>query len=204
MKRKLLAAFVVVAFATAASAQITGSKHDFSGQAWNTSGEICLPCHTAHNGQNGSVVLWNHDESVVASYTLYASSTLDATMAQPSGESKLCLGCHDGTVALDSFGGAAGGTFMGTFAPDANFDTTLADDHPVSFTYNAALAIADIELEDPDVKVTALGGTVSQDLLFGGQLECASCHDVHNTKGNAGLLQIDNANSALCLTCHKK
>ena len=44
------------------------------------------------------------------------------------------------------------------------------------------------------------------DLLQAGAVECASCHDVHDTVSNGagGLLVIDNANSALCTTCHNK
>ena len=37
-------------------------------------------------------------------------------------------------------------------------------------------------------------------------MECASCHDVHNTASasNQNLLLISNTASALCLTCHNK
>jgi predicted CXXCH cytochrome family protein len=44
--------------------------------------------------------------------------------------------------------------------------------------------------------------------LFGAvgtlQVECATCHDVHNDAGQTFLLKVANTNSALCLGCHVK
>lgn len=181
--------------------QISGSAHDFSLETWS-GGNICIACHTPHNGDQSvpEAPLWNH-ELTVATFTLYTGSTMDATTGAPSGESMLCLSCHDGTVALDSYGGAAGGTSM---TGSANLGTDLGNDHPISFTYNTALATTDGDLFDPSTATTALLGTIDADLLFGGQVQCASCHDVHNADGNDFLLRIDNAGSALCLTCHDK
>ncbi|MFQ5494707.1 MAG: hypothetical protein ACE5EX_04940, partial [Phycisphaerae bacterium] len=60
--------------------------------------EICVFCHAPHN--TGPMrPLWNRDVSP-ASYQIYQSSTLDASPGQPTGSSKLCLSCHDGTIAL--------------------------------------------------------------------------------------------------------
>lgn len=186
-----------------AGAQITGSEHDFSGQGWGTT-EICQPCHTPHNASIAlPVVLWNH-EVTSASYTLYSSPTMNATTGQPGGVSKACLSCHDGTVALDSFGGSTGSTFI---SGPANFGTDLSNDHPVSFTYNNALATADGGLHPPTTTSSDLGGTIAADMLFGlgsDQVECASCHDVHNAANLQSLLLKSNAGSALCLTCHAK
>jgi len=49
-------------------------------------------------------------------------------------------------------------------------------------------------------------GTINADMLFSNRMECASCHDVHNTKTVPGtkLLVKDSAGSELCLTCHNK
>ena len=41
-------------------------------------------------------------------------------------------------------------------------------------------------------------------MLFAGQMECSSCHDVHDELGNTALLRKSNTQSALCLTCHDK
>ncbi len=198
------AALLVLGVASAAVGQtIVNSEHDFSGDSWNNTGEICVVCHTPHNGDVSvaDAPLWNH-EVTVAAHTPYSSSTLDATVGAPDASSKLCLSCHDGTVALDNFGGTTNGTNF--ISGSADFGTDLSNDHPISFTYDAALATADGELEDPTTASSGLGGTITADMLLGGQLECASCHDVHNSTGLANLLLINNNNSDLCLTCHTK
>ena len=185
---------------------IVGSPHDFSADGWS-GGRICIACHTPHNGDLtvAAAPLWNHEVDNTVVYTLYTSARLDATdLGQPDGISKLCLSCHDGTVAVDSFGGAVGTTFIDAINTSANVGTNLRNDHPVSFTYDTALATADGALFDPATAASGLGGTIAADLLFNGRMECASCHDVHNRYGNAYLLNINPAASALCLTCHDK
>ncbi len=182
---------------------ITGSAHDFSGNGWS-GGQICIVCHTPHNADVSVAEspLWNH-EVTIATFIPYSSPTLDATdVLQPSNSSKLCLSCHDGTVALDNYGGTTTGTNF--ISGGANVGTDISDDHPISFTYNTALATLDGGLYDPSTDNSGLGGTIDDDLLFLGRLECASCHDVHNGAGNSSLLVINNASSALCLTCHNK
>jgi predicted CXXCH cytochrome family protein len=59
------------------------------------------------------------------------------------------------------------------------------------------------ELFDPTTTPSGLGGTIDADMLFTAKVECASCHDVHDS-GFPSLLVMDNAASALCLTCHDK
>lgn len=189
-----------------ASAQgIANSAHDFSGDGWNTSGEMCIVCHTPHNADTivADAPLWNHEVTAVAAFTVYTGpGTLDATVGQPSGVSKLCLSCHDGTVAVDNFGGTTTGTI--TIGGGALVGTDLSNDHPISLTYDAALATTDGGLFDPTAANSGLGGTITADLLFSNSLECGSCHDVHDTAGNTMLLRVDNAGSALCMTCHNK
>ncbi len=182
---------------------ISGSAHDFSGQTWNSTGEICATCHTPHDADNSisDAPLWNH-EVTTATFNPYTSSSLTATVGQPSGVSKLCLSCHDGTVAIDNFGGATNGSEFAT--GDTLIGTDLRNDHPVSFTYDATLASNDGGLFDPTTKTTSLGGTIDADLLVSNKLECSSCHDVHDAAGNDHILVIANNASNLCLTCHNK
>ncbi|MFQ5747763.1 MAG: cytochrome c3 family protein, partial [Gemmatimonadota bacterium] len=188
---------------TATGQTIVGSEHDFSGDTWNTTGEICVVCHTPHNADAtvSNAPLWNH-QVTGSTFTVYSSPTLDATVGQPGGSSKLCLSCHDGTVALDNFAGKTNGTNF--ISGGELLGTDLSNDHPLSFTYNTALATADGGLNDPATASSGLGGTIDADMLFAGQVQCASCHDVHNGSGVAKLLRKSNAASALCLTCHAK
>jgi len=195
--------FGLMLVAGLAGAQLAQSAHDFSAHGWGTTG-ICQPCHTPQNALTAlPVVLWNH-EMATGPYTVYDSPTMNATTGQPDGVSKACLSCHDGTVALDSFAGSVGTT---TMTGPANLGTNLSNDHPVSFAYNNALAIADGELHPPTTQASGLGGSIAADMLFGTgntQVECASCHDVHNAANLQFLLLKSNAGSALCLTCHAK
>jgi predicted CXXCH cytochrome family protein len=185
---------------------IVGSAHDFSTQTWNTTSEICIVCHTPHNANITvpNTPLWNHALTQTASFTLYSSSTFNgaSSIGQPDASSKLCLSCHDGTVALENFGTTTTGThFIGGID---NLGTDLSNDHPISFDYDAALAAADPGLFNPNTTQSGLGGTISSTMLFGGKMQCASCHDVHNSGGVNHLLLKSNTASALCLTCHNK
>ncbi len=182
---------------------ITGSAHDFSDDSWNTSGQICLVCHTPHNADVTvtNAPLWNH-ETTMATFSTYSSASMDATTGQPDASSKLCLSCHDGTVAVDNFGNQTGGSHF--LSGNSNIGTDLSDDHPISFTYDVALSAIDHGLYNPTITNSGLGGTISGDLLIGNQVQCASCHDVHNGSGVDKLLRKTNDASALCLTCHNK
>ena len=185
---------------------IVGSAHDFSDDAWNTTGEICIVCHTPHNADMtvANAPLWNHEVTAVTNYQLYSSSTFNgtATIGQPDESSKLCLSCHDGTVALENFSGMTTGTNYLTGS--TLIGTDLGDDHPISFTYDAVLASTDGGLFDPTITPSGLGGTITNTMLYGDKMQCASCHDVHNGAGVIHLLRKSNSVSALCLTCHNK
>lgn len=202
---------------------ITGSAHDFSDNtSWNATGEICKVCHVPHDGAftetivgfdpaagDWPPVLWNHQLSS-EEYIMYSSDTIDGTIdTQPTGISKLCLGCHDGTVALDQFGGNIGATTT-TFIPDflrVPFQTgDLRGTHPISITYVGPTidpGLNDVTTVFPGTNVTI------EDVLWDNKVQCASCHDVHNSPGETLAVPLLRASqtdppSGLCLTCHNK
>jgi len=78
--------------------------------------EICVFCHTPHgasflnDGTTAVTPLWNRYIDEDQSYTPYDSSSIDAYTSppQPTGESKLCLSCHDGTIAIGAVTNAPG------------------------------------------------------------------------------------------------
>lgn len=209
----LTASFLGACLALPASAgTITGSAHDFSAKSWS-GGRICVACHAPHKTDTSitDAPLWNHGTST-AVYTLYSSPTLDSSVGQPNGNSKLCLSCHDGTVAVDSFGGMTGSTFI---SAANNLSNNLKSSHPIGMTYDGALVTKDGSLRDPgntNVTIGASGqqksGTIASVLLYNGKMECESCHDVHNTftvgGAGTGLIKMSQAGSADCLTCHNK
>jgi hypothetical protein len=200
-----------------------GSPHNFSDNigapevgpsGWNDSQELCRVCHVPHdhNRTTGSVgFLWNHGLSS-RSYTMYSSSSIDGTTsAQPVGVTKMCLGCHDGTVALGTFEGHTGSTFVASYGasnevPGAQLGNSLAATHPISIIYDET---ADRGLH-PKTRAMGTSGTIG-DVLENNMVQCSSCHDVHDQPGKAvpgtALLRVAQTGSnpsGLCLTCHIK
>ena len=188
---------------SARAATIAGTPHDLSTKGWGTT-ETCKFCHTPHLAQSvAGAPLWNH-ATTVATYTLYSSATFQGSASQPGPTSKLCLSCHDGSVAVDSFanGGAvaAGTHFIGT-TNRVGFGGSLTSDHPIGFTYDAALATADKHLVTPaSASYVDATGTIP---LFSGKMECASCHATHDNTYTK-FMRVSNAGSAMCLRCHIK
>ena len=195
------------------------SHHDFRGGKWGNDNP-CLPCHPTQNDPYilNTLPLWNFQDSNLYGKT-YSSNSLNSQPGFPTGKSKICLTCHDGTVAKESHLGAQNDSIKLSYR---NHFIELVNDHPISFLYNNDLARADAGLYDPDTTKSGLGGTITEDLLENGMMECTSCHDVHlsrNTEGCKGCHTIgndgnamtvslslwkSNKGSALCLTCHKK
>lgn len=219
MKRTIVAvvalAFVLLS-AGAALAGIAGSKHDMRTHLTGQTGgydEVCVYCHTPHSSATAAQ-LWNHT-GTVASFTTYTNTygTLDATMGAPGAGSLLCLSCHDGTVAVDAMvnlpnygvAGTNNSTFLTAKAINntsgAYMGTDLTNDHPIGFNYDAALVTADGSLVD----ATTVGNSTYVRIIggVGGKVECASCHDAHNTV-TMPFLRSTNAGSQLCLQCHNK
>jgi hypothetical protein len=194
----------------AVAGSIMGSAHDFTAYNWS-GGQVCIACHNPQNANTSVTVApqWNHTLSS-QTYTLYATTSLKANIGQPGMRSKLCLSCHDGTVAVDSFGGVTGSQYIRNIN---NIGTALKDDHPIGFLYDTALANLNGTLFDPSTKSVTIGsggttqtGTIASLMLYGGQLECSSCHDVHNkyTAGTTGLMKLASTGSAICVACHNK
>ncbi len=170
----------------------------------------CFNCHVPHKSGDATdpdaygVPLWSTEQlkDGLPTFDLYTSGSLDATdVSQPSGPSKLCLGCHDGSYSVFAF------------IPDteAIFETgDLASSHPISFTYDSALATADGALHDPATVTSGLGGTIAEDLLDSqDKVQCTSCHDVHTTGFGEYLLKYDIDAAAehealLCRACHAR
>lgn len=186
----------LLAASGAMAASIVGSKHDFASNTASafkgTSDQTCIYCHAAHNAKTADV-LWNKN-STTATYTLYSSNTMEHAATQPAGVSKLCLSCHDGSIAADSFGTTAGTKFL-TSANSSYFGTDLSNDHPISMAYPTAdTAIV------PAATVKAAGLPLYG---AGNTVECGSCHNTHDP-AIPKFLRKANASSALCTTCHIK
>ncbi len=189
-----------------AFAQITGSSHDFLGAAWNTTGENCVVCHVPHDGNShlGDVgLLWNHELSM-ANYELYSGFDLENDPMQPQAASKICLGCHDGTIGLDSFGPNSGTVFI---EEGGLLGTDLSATHPISIQFSHDDAPSSCSnCHAPHGGGPSLSGGPLP--FFEGRLECPTCHDPHNAMplnpGGVNMLRLDNSTSELCFHCHDK
>ena len=108
----ILTVLLSLGFAVTSFALITGSKHDLSriGSAAikTVNTEICIYCHTPHAANDDARLdynpLWNMETTDVV-FTAYDSTTFDIGLTQADpliGPSRLCMSCHDGTIATDS------------------------------------------------------------------------------------------------------
>lgn len=106
--------------------------------------------------------------------------------AGPESTSQSCLTCHDGSLATE-VGHRRGGSAR------VRLGSQWSTDHPVDIPYQDTIEGADGRLApratlDPRVR------------LFGGSMTCASCHTLYAQ--SKGLLAVEGAVSALCLSCH--
>ncbi len=193
---------VLIAFPAKAGVQDTKHNLSVSGPgAIKAQDEtrLCIFCHAPHNASTTQGLLWNREDST-ATYIPYDSPTLQSVVGQPTGASKLCLSCHDGTVALGALlsepaeVGFVGGVRFLSAGPSL-IGTDLSDDHPVSFDYDTTLMVQNPELVDPSL----LSGDVRLDPF--GQLQCTACHDPHEN-GFGKFLVASLQKSDLCLSCH--
>jgi len=202
----LLGTAALVCATGTALGQITNSPHDFSSYAWS-GGEICKPCHTTHFANTTAGRLWNHELST-ATYTLFEGET--GTSADLDRESRLCMSCHDGTVALDSFGGQTGTSFI---PGRANVGTDLRDDHPIgkdavyptttSTRFNPQNTSHQIPVPGTttSLRLKSWTNTAGVEQYVVG---CRTCHNVHNAGNFDHMLYVSNSASKLCLACHIK
>lgn len=220
MKKLALVAVVaavvaMMAFGVYAASDITNTKHNLSMQSGNTYrssnySEICVFCHTPHAA--GSWPLWNRDMTSVSNFTTYSSIKFDVTATDIDATSKLCFSCHLATTTVknalnnpSNMKNNAQPTFgFGGIRSTAAIGTNLRDDHPVAFTYNTAQGNSNYELDSYANVTNKLGS----DTFTGGEMTCASCHDVHGKVSGGSvipvLLRRSNASSLLCLACHLK
>ncbi len=197
----LLSALALGALLRPAQGGLAGSAHDFGYP------DLCGACHVAHEpeggppGGVGDIPLWDH-ETTTATHTPYFSLSMEATPGAPTGISIICLSCHDGTVAIDSYDGVTGTDLM-TGINLVGVD--LSNDHPIGFTYDSNLALQDNGLYDPSVRVWDGGSaTIEEAVLDNGVVQCTTCHNVHASTSKLLRFSTGNAGSGLCLNCHKK
>lgn len=200
------------------------------GVSFSDYGNPCVYCHvpseqaSVQTEQFGGVAGWNRVAPAADQYKLYKSDTMDAApQSAPNSSTLLCLSCHDGTMALDmvlfkpagfknrrdaaihmKMSGAneltsCGKCHNGQVAHDMTSKVVgqdLMNDHPASFQYGG------LNWKDKDFTVPHQASGFNNGVtLYNGSVECASCHDVHNSTQEVLLAT---RKDILCATCHTK
>jgi predicted CXXCH cytochrome family protein len=136
-------------------------------------------------------------------YNFYSSTTYHQTALQPglNGPSKLCLSCHDGTIAPGQTVVFGLISMSGNMKSTSVFGTDLKSSHP--FSLQTPL------VDTPNVNVKLFGNpgqTADPKVrLINGTIECTTCHEPHFQNIDKILplfLVRDSSNSQLCLACH--
>ncbi len=228
-----ISAFLFLCYGTSL-ANIANTRHNFGAFApagsiqTKSTSEICVFCHTPHNSAPAGPI-WNRVDTG-STYNVYASQTLAATLApnpstlsQPSGSSKLCLSCHDGTIAIgyvrDMPGAGARAGNLTVTGPNVDITgkltpssvsyigTDLRKDHPISFAYSESYP-SNTEMKSPGTDGVTFGN-LNIKLDRGQMVQCTSCHDPHGTpfpKFLTATIAYDSLadNLTVCTSCHDK
>ncbi len=175
----------------------------------NVETEICIFCHTPHSADPVEP-LWNHDISAVADYVSYWSPTLDAypseaAAPEPNGYSKLCLSCHDGTIALGAVKSRAVNiSVSGSVVNPRGSD--LSGEHPMSFIVTDALIAANNAKDSPLNPLASMRSDPVVHLDALDRVQCTVCHDPHDNSNDAVSgypFWPKSTFSEVCLVCHQ-
>jgi hypothetical protein len=177
--------------------------------------EICVFCHVPHNAL-APRPLWGHTLSSVPQYdvpTMARGSAAERPAPQPDGASRLCLSCHDGTVALGDVGGTRGPIQM--VGPQrlgrgqrGYIGTDLSGSHPISFVVpdgDPTPLSGDRDMGLKPLAVIVNDGQVQLD--HQGKMQCTTCHDPHRDRfyipGVVPRFWVKASVEEVCLTCHE-
>jgi hypothetical protein len=191
---------VLVLFPLMVDAGVSNTKHNLSvsntipgAVKAKSETQVCIFCHTPHNA-SPVYPLWNHIIPNGINYITYESETLKSYApgnAPPiDGFSKMCLGCHDGTIAIGALSGNPG--FVETIPTKLTLSnpgylgTNLSGGHPISIVFDGALA--DTRNSDEDL-LMQLNWPINDPYVKlyptqdGYGVQCTSCHDPHGGRG---------------------
>jgi nitrate/TMAO reductase-like tetraheme cytochrome c subunit len=177
--------------------------------------QICIFCHTPHT-VTGARVLWNRELSNTP-FVSYTSPSLDVSKTgvapQPNGSSKLCLSCHDGTLALGALSSRPKGVEMrgvvaGRIPPDARgyLGRDLSGAHPISFQITSSMIATNNAKDSELVSVAEMTSDPDVRLDHLNRMQCGTCHDPHADKNfvTSGVHFYRKENfSDVCEICHR-
>ena len=175
--------------------------------------EVCKFCHIPHK----AVVphpLWGHELSSARYRVPDITSPSGATepAPQPNGASRLCLSCHDGTVALGDIGSGRPISMSGPqrLLPGrpGHLGTDLSGSHPISFVVPDAAGATNPD-DNRDMGLRPLASiTTDPDVHLDarGRMQCTTCHDPHADRfferGKVPHFWVKPTVQEVCVTCH--
>jgi hypothetical protein len=175
--------------------------------------EVCKFCHIPHNAV-APVPLWSHELSETQ-YEMPAprGSQAASRSHQPDGSSRLCLSCHDGTVALGKVAGEPREIAMsgpGRLGPGRRgyLGTDLSGSHPISFVVRDDVARERVIESDMGLRsLTLITGDREVRLDGQGKMQCTTCHDPHSDRhyqeGLVPRFWVSSTVDGVCLKCHE-
>ncbi len=177
------------------AASLANSFHDMSQTKEESA--TCVYCHTPHRPGQSRRALW-HRAAEQTTYTVYSAGPTDSRQLPGSACFQVCLGCHDGSVAIS---GVIPPTSLPA-APDRlaslsgpSPGNSAINDHPTEVWYDSGT---------DDLNMPPLGGEFPNGVrLIDGKVTCLSCHDPH-AANRSSFLVASNGGSDLCYTCHRK
>ncbi|MBU0529619.1 hypothetical protein KKF86_07695 [bacterium] len=214
---RLLIILSIVVFNFLSSQSILNTKHDLSVGSSSANikaiseEQVCVFCHTPHSSDT-IAQLWNKIQTEQTNYTIYLSERLAGyhTPSQPNDRSKLCMSCHDGTIAIGSVynlpGSGAGGVIIMSdgvttmpISADGYIGIDLSDDHPVGYSYDTNYD-SELIIRNWPWKAQGLRVLLDPD-ASNGTIECHTCHNPHDNFYSPFLNEPE---SMLCTVCHVK
>jgi hypothetical protein len=178
-----------------------------------TEKEVCKFCHVPHTAVDPSP-LWGHRLSDTASYAVpdvRESGKVVRPAPQPDGSSRLCLSCHDGTVALGDMGRNGVVAMKGSqrLLPGRPgfLGTDLSGSHPISITMPATDPGADDGGDVGLLPREAMAADHEVKLDKDGKIQCTTCHDPHSDRyfvpGRVPHFWVKSTVEDVCLACHQ-
>lgn len=166
---------------------------------------VCVFCHSSHNASKDGP-LWGHETTKSNSFKTYDRSTLASKPEQPNGATKLCLSCHDGTIAVGAIRGLSKPSTMSNVGGGgeipagrrSNLGTDLTGTHPVSIQFSQTTAVNAKHLRWPPHDPADKVGTDRD-----GYVQCTSCHDPHSSKSEKYPFWKKETFDEVCIVCHE-
>lgn len=175
--------------------------------------EICKFCHIPHNAAVQEM-LWSRrlPSTNYRTPTMRTPGGGRTVTPQPDGSSRLCLSCHDGTIALGEIAGEPRAVSMAGTARlggdrSGFLGTDLSGSHPISFVMPDGDEGEERSDRDMGLKpLDLIRGSAGVRLDAEGKMQCTTCHDPHKDEyhkpGVVPRFWVLPTVEDVCLTCH--